>query len=104
MADDRRYEGVAFHGLSNYQAPTDADIQRGIDAAMRQTVRHDSGSVHNPSSVATTPAADSGRVRGTAGSDNGWVEPKPLAVPDGVALIDRLVQTLLPHGEKSGAK
>jgi hypothetical protein len=72
---------------------------------MRQTVRHDSGSVHNPSSpVPKSEGPERERASGTMGAENGWVEPKPLAVPDGVALIDRLIQTLLPHGEKSGAK
>jgi hypothetical protein len=103
MADDRKFEGVPFRGLSNYQAPTESQIQAGISNAMRDVVRHDSGSVHNPSSVAATPAGRE-RARGTGGSENGWVEPKPLGLPPGVALIDQLCQVMLPHGSKSGAK
>jgi hypothetical protein len=91
-------EEIAFRGLANYQAPTDADIQRG--ASMADVVRHDTRNVHNRGS----PAADSGRVRGTGGSENGWVEPKPLGLPPGVALIDQLCDVMLPHGPKSGAK
>jgi hypothetical protein len=103
--DDRRFEGVAFRGLSNYQAPTDADIQRGIDAAMRGAVRDAGHNVHSPSSPAAPAAStDNGRVRGTMGSENGWVEPKPLAVPSGIELVDRLCAELLPHGPESKAK
>jgi hypothetical protein len=106
--DDRRYEGVPFRGLANYQAPTERDIQAGISNAMRDVVRHDSGSVHNPSSVAATPAGTE-RARGTGGSENGWVEPKPLGLPPGVALIDQLCDVMLPHAPgygkpKSGMK
>jgi hypothetical protein len=99
--DDRKYEGIGFRGLSNYQAPTDADIQRGIDAAMRQTVRHDTRNVHDRGgSLAAAP--DSDRVRGTAGAENGWVEPAPLGLPSGIELIDRLCDQLLPHAPGYG--
>jgi hypothetical protein len=45
------------------------------------------------------PAAstDNGRVVGTAGSTNGWIEPRPLALPSGIELVDRLCDQLLPH-------
>jgi hypothetical protein len=105
MADDRRYEGVPFRGLSNYRAPTEQEVQAGIDAAMRQTVRQDTRNVHDRGgSLAATPAGDNGRVRGTAGSDNGWVQPAPLGLPSGIDLIDRLCAELLPHGSESKAK
>ena len=103
MADDRRYEGAPFRGLSNYRPPSESEIQAGISASMRDVVRHDSGSVHQPTSPAAS-TADSGRVRGTGGSDNGWSEPKPLGLPPGVALIDRLCDVMLPHGPSSKAK
>jgi hypothetical protein len=101
--DDRRFEGVPFRGLASYRAPTDRDIQTGIDAAMRGAVRDAGHNVHSPSSPAA-PAADNGRVRGTAGSDNGWVQPAPLGLPSGIDLIDRLCDQLLPHGSQSKAK
>ena len=101
--DDRRHEGIGFRGLTNYHQPTEREIQAGIDAAMRDVVRHDTRNVHSPSSPAA-PAADSGRVRGTMGSDNGWVTPKSLTVPSGVQIIDDLCNRLLPHGKSSGAK
>jgi hypothetical protein len=104
--DDRRHEGIGYRGLTNYRAPTESEIQAGISASMRDVIRRESGSVHSPSSPGAAPAAstDTGRVRGTMGAENGWQEPKALGLPTGVDLIDRLVQTLLPHGKKCGAK
>ena len=104
MADDRRYEGVPFRGLSNYRAPTEQEVQAGIDAALRGAVRDAGHNVHQPASPAATPAAGTERVRGSGGDGTGWSEGKPLAVPSGVDLIDRLCAELLPHGSQSKAK
>ena len=103
--DDRRYEGIGYRGLTSYRAPTEQEVQAGITEALRGAVRDAGHNVHSPSSPAATPAAstDNGRVVGTAGSTNGWVEPRPLAVPSGIDLVDDLCKRLLPHGEKSGA-
>jgi len=97
-------EELAFRGLSNYRAPTEQEVQAGISNAMRGAVREAGHNVHSPSSPAATPAAstDNGRVVGTAGSTNGWVEPKPLGLPSGIELIDRLCDQLLPHAPGYG--
>jgi hypothetical protein len=96
--DDRRFEGAAFRGLANYQQPTDSQIQAGISEALRGAVRDAGHNVHSPSSVAAPP----GRVRGTGGGENGWVEPAPLGLPSGIELIDRLCDQLLPHAPGFG--
>jgi hypothetical protein len=92
--DDRRHEGIGFRGLTNYQQPTERDIQTGIDAAMRGAVRDAGHNVHQPASLA---AAGTERRVGTMGGENGWAEPKPLGLPPGVAIIDQLCDVMLPH-------
>ena len=43
-------EEFAFRGLTNWRAPTDKEIQRGIDATMRDVVSRDAR--HNPHAFA----------------------------------------------------
>jgi hypothetical protein len=101
MSNDRpSSEEIAFRGLTNYRQPTDRDIQAGIDASMRQVVRHDTRNVHDRPPL--TPSE--GKPMGTAGSVNGWRDAAPLAPPPGVQMIDELVQRMLPHGPESKAK
>jgi hypothetical protein len=103
--DDRKFEGIGYRGLTGYRAPTEQEVQAGITEALRGAVRDAGHNIHQPSSVAAPPAERERERRvGTAGSDNGWVEPKPLAVPSGIDLIDRLCAELLPHGSASRAK
>ena len=97
--DDRRHEGIGFRGLTNYHQPTEREIQAGIDAAMRDAVRRDTQDVHQPASLAT-PTTE--RRVGTMGAENGWVEPKPLGLPPGVAIIDQLCDVMLPHAPGYG--
>lgn len=99
-------EEIAFRGLANFRQPTEAEIQRGIDAAMADVIRRDAR--HNPNALdpparvqvvgaPTVVDADSPRQRG-------WVDPKPLEPPPGQDVIERLVNAALPHGPESKAK
>jgi hypothetical protein len=55
MADDRKFEGIGYRGLTGYRAPTEQEVQAGIDAALRGAVRDAGHNVHSPSSVAAPP-------------------------------------------------
>jgi hypothetical protein len=101
--DDRRFEGAAYRGLSHgYRAPTEQEVQAGIAEALRGAVRDAGHNIHQPSSPAATPAAGTERVRGSGGDGTGWVEPRPLGLPSGIELVDRLCDQLLPHGSEFG--
>ncbi len=98
MSNDRvTPEELAFRGLANWHQPTDREIQAGIDQTLRDVVRHDARhNVHDrPGMLPPTDA----KPRGSGGSGT-----EPLGLPAGVAMIDDLVNRMLPHGPKSGAK
>ena len=97
MSKDRpSIEELAFRGLANFRQPTDAEIQAGINAAMRDVIRHDTRNVHdrpNPYLQEKLPA----KSAGSAGE-------RPLTQPPGIEIIDRLCSVMLPHGPESKAK
>ena len=67
-----------------------ARIQRGIDQTMREVLRRDARhSVHDRKPVIPDPAP-AAAARGT-----GWQEPRPLAPPSGIDLIDAMVNSHL---------
>ena len=97
-------EEFAFRGMTSYRQPTEADIQRGIDAAMRDEIR----SRYNPT---VQPALPTVRVEGAprvVDADSmrrsGWAEPKPTGLPPGQDLIEGMVNAALPHGSTSKVK
>ena len=93
--------GMVAVGRAAARPLTEAEIQRGIDATMREVVGRDAR--HNPNRLnppATVKVANAPEVV-TAGEGRGWVEPKPLAAPPGQDAIERLVNAALPHGAAS---
>src|SRR5690348_4161966 len=80
---------VGYSRLFSSRQPSELDIQRGIDAAMRDVIR----TRYNPSEI----SANRGVVP-TKGSGNGWVTPPPLTPPPGQDHIQRIADQLLPHG------
>jgi hypothetical protein len=89
--------------MANWVAPTDADIQRGIDAAMREVIRRDSRS--NPNALhPTTNVRPAGAMPVVDGSPKPWPDEPKKGMPPGQDIIESLVNTMLPHGPKSKAK
>ena len=81
---------------SQISAPPTAEelaIQRGISATMAEVVRHDAR--HNPNALSppvNVPPAGAQRVEA---ADNGWANEKPLRLPMGQDVIERLVNAEL---------
>ena len=103
----------AFANLANITGVPDAEkariaeINRGIDFTMRQTIRE---SGYNPNqlnpNMAVTPAG-AGKVHVPGEWEPpapGWSEPQPLVTPQSHATdehIRRLADHFAPHGEAS---
>jgi hypothetical protein len=94
-------EQLAFRGLTNMHPPTEADVQLGIMQAMAGVVSKDAH--HNPNAIepvqnvrcAGSPVVvDADRV----GARKGWAPERPLELPPGQDVIERLCDQLLPHG------
>jgi len=93
--------------LANFRQPTDDEIQRGIDATMRDVVFRDARS--NPNAMGTsalvTPAGAARVVSGPVGPGEtngvpnnwGWQAPAPLAPRPGQDIIERMVNAALPQ-------
>jgi hypothetical protein len=85
------------------EADDRARLQAGIDATMRQSIAE---RAYNPVQREAMPkvgvmgaplvTAGAPLVRGT-----GWSEPRPLALPPGQDVIERLVNAAQPHGSES---
>lgn|SRR5262249_24619819 len=98
MTDDnfRETGAVGFARINLTRQPTPAEIQRGIDATMRDVVRRDAR--HNPQETGALPKVT---VQGAApvvgGPSSGWREGAPLvgSVP-GQAAIERIANALAP--------
>jgi hypothetical protein len=108
----RRSEDVAFANLANIgpsaaEKAKLAEINRGIDATMRETIR-DSG--YNPNQLGRNFAV----TPGGAGKDHvpgtweppapGWSEPQPMVTPESRSTdehIKRLADAFAPHGPES---
>ena len=89
MSDD--HLGTAELGLLGMDRgePTAADVQRGIDECMRQTIRH---RPYSPKFVEANV-----RVAGAPTVvTRGWVEPRPYSPPAGQEQIERLANHFLP--------
>lgn len=100
-----RSDEIALRGLVNYRAPTDEEIQRGIDAAMREVIRRDAR--HNPQALrAPENVRPAGAPVVVDGGTNGWAKEVPLRSPPGQDIIERLADVLAPHGAnyKGGKK
>jgi hypothetical protein len=64
----------------------DREIQRGIDATMREVIR-------NPYRVDFASQAETPKPRGT-----GWAKENPITSPPGQDIIAALTNQALPHG------
>jgi hypothetical protein len=102
MSNDRpTSEEIAFRGLSNWKQPSEKEIQAGISATMADVIRHDAR--HNPNALsapATVVPVGAQRVEAV----DGWAEQRPLRLPPGQDVIERLVNAELPHGPEHGRK
>jgi hypothetical protein len=87
-------------GALTTRGPTPEEIQAGIDQTMREIIRKDAH--HNPNAlepvqnvrVAGSPVVvDADRV-----GKKGWATERPLELPPGQDVIERLCDQLLPHG------
>jgi hypothetical protein len=87
-------------GALTTRGPTPEEIQAGIDATMRQVIMKDAH--HNPNElrpvenlrVAGSPVVvDADRVA----KRTGWQKERPLELPPGQDVIERLCNELLPH-------
>jgi hypothetical protein len=98
MTDNDRWstEDLAFARLGVIGRPSLAEqleqrrIQQGIARTMRDVIGRDAK--FNPNQTVPPEAA------GPRGS--GWVEPKPLALPPGQEVIERLCNHFLPSNQK----
>ena len=105
MSDDSTAVGImnVARALSQQMQPTEEErrIQAGISATMAEVIKHDARhNVHDRPSILPSDA----KPMGSVGSTNGWRDAAPLAPPPGQDLIERLVDTALPHGPLSGLK
>jgi hypothetical protein len=99
--------GIGLIRMSQGVGPSSEQraIQDGIDEGLRGAIAD--ARRRNPNALDPSVKV---KVMGAApGIDGpqpipGWYEPKPLASPPGVGIIDRLVQEMQPHGPKSKAK
>jgi hypothetical protein len=94
-------EQLAFRGLTNMRPPTELEVQLGIMQAMAGVVSKDAKS--NPQAlvpperlvVAGSPVVvDADEV----GKRTGWQKERPLELPPGQDIIQRLCDQALPHG------
>jgi hypothetical protein len=92
-------EDIAMSRLGAALGPSLAEqleqrrIQASIDACMRDVIAdHVSGRAFNPGRGSNDGPAE--KPKGT-----GWVEPKPLELPPGQEVIERLCDAALPHGK-----
>lgn len=80
----KRLAALAARARALGLEPWQLEAAEAIDnATLRGIVADNRHDVHQPSSIA--PQGEAAPARGT-----GWAEPRPLAVPPGTALIDRL--------------
>jgi hypothetical protein len=88
-------------GALTTRGPTAEEVQRGIDATMREIIRKDAH--WNPNElrpvenlrVAGSPVVvDADRV----GKGTGWQSERPLTLPPGQDVIERLCDFYQPHG------
>ncbi len=95
MKDDRFKEtgAVGFARINLSRQPTAAEIQRGIDATMRDVIRRDAR--HNPQAIGSSPSVT---VQGAApvvgGPSSGWRDYGPLQSPPGQDAIERIANAL----------
>ena len=96
-------EEIALTRMFRSRGPTAEElaIQAGISATMRDVITRDAR--HNPNALSppvnVTPVGAQ-RVEAV----DGWAEEKPLRLPPGQDVIERLVNAELPHGPEHGAK
>ena len=103
MSDDSTAAMNVARALSQQMQPTEEErrIQEGIDATMREVVRHDAR--HNPNALSAPVNVTPIGAQRVDAADNGWAEEKPLRLPPGQDVIERLVNAELPHGRESKA-
>lgn len=104
MANDRvTSEEIAFMNMFRSAGPTAEElaIQAGISATMADVITRDAR--HNPNALSppvNVSLVGAQRVEAV----NGWAEEKPLRLPPGQDVIERLVNAELPHGPEHGRK
>jgi hypothetical protein len=106
-SEDVAFSRLAAIGPSAAEKARLAEINRGIDATMRETIRE---SGYNPNqlrpNLAVTPAgAGKDHVPGTwEPPAPGWSEPQPMVTPESRATdeaVRRLADHFAPHGAES---
>ncbi len=96
MTDNFKETGaVGFARINLSRQPTAAEIQRGIDATMRDVVRRDAR--HNPQTVGASPSVTpvgAAPVVGPVTGGTGWRDYGPLQSPPGQDAIERIANAL----------
>jgi hypothetical protein len=89
---------IALTRLQFSRRPTPDEVQRGIDQAMRDTMRCPPDNFQRDANQTPPSRSQEEPRRGT-----GWVDARPIESPPGQDRIKRLVNEMLPHGKGSKA-